>query len=298
MKLLLSGTDFVYMKRMNSRRIMKLTDVSKTAFLTLRSHVIESQKKNPIIHDSMAAYCLEKLISLSSDEEKTLLVNRKLPSLLTRHIAIRARKYDIIVNEFISKNSPCTVINLGCGFDTRYWRINNKECKYFDLDLPELIEIKKEILKEHLLYELIGCSVLDASWIDTVTSKGNRNILLIAEGLFMYLPKNDVIKLFKIISDKIFHSQIILEVVTERYTKGIMKKVVTRKMKRQLGVEAGSSYDFGINKGNELESYGNGIKVIDEWSYFEDPDSRLKVLKYLGFSRKQWTVTATINESK
>ena len=137
MKLLLSGTDFVYMKQMNSRRIMKLTDVSKTAFLTLRSHVIESQKKNPIIYDSMAGYCLEKLISLASEEDKNLLLNRRLPSKLTRHIAIRARKYDLMVNEFISKHSPCIVINLGCGFDTRYWRINNKECKYFDLDLRD-----------------------------------------------------------------------------------------------------------------------------------------------------------------
>ena len=176
---------------------MKLTDVSKTALVTLRSHVLESQRNNPIINDPMAAYCLEKLIPLASEEEKNLLFNRQLPSTLTNHIALRARKYDSMVNDFISKNSSCTVINLGCGFDTRYWRIDNKKCEYIELDLPELVAIKKEILKEHLCYELIGRSVLDSSWIDKVTPKGNRNFLLIAEGLFMYLPQDDVINLFK-----------------------------------------------------------------------------------------------------
>ena len=244
----------------------------------------------------MAAYCLEKLISLASEKEKNLLFNRKLPTSFTNHIALRARKYDRIVNNYISNHTSCTVINLGCGFDTRFWRINNKKCAYIELDLPEIIAIKKEILKEHLSYELIGCSVLDPSWIEKVTSESSKNVILIAEGLFMYLPKIGVINLFKTISNRFYQSQIVLEVVTEKYTHGIWKKVVQRKIKRLLGLDAGSSYNFGIKSALELESYGNGIKVVNEWSYIEDPDIRPKIYKYLGLSRTQWTVTATINE--
>lgn len=76
---------------------MKLTDVSKTALITLRSHVIEAHKKNPIINDPMATYCLDKLVSLASEDERALLFNRKLPSTLTSHIALRARKYELII---------------------------------------------------------------------------------------------------------------------------------------------------------------------------------------------------------
>ena len=47
-----------------------------------------------------------------------------------------------------------------------------------------------------------------------------------------------------------------------------------------------------------LESYGNGIKVIDEWSYVEDPDTRPRIYKYLGIKRTQWTVKVTINTDK
>jgi methyltransferase (TIGR00027 family) len=275
---------------------MKLTDVSKTAIATLRCHVLESKKNNPVIKDPMAEYCLNELMAIATEEERMLLFNRKLSPVLTNHIAIRARKYDSIINNYISKMPSCTVVNLGCGFDTRYWRINNRPCEYIELDLPELIEMKREVLKHHLSYEMIGCSVLDTSWIDRITSKGNRGFLLIAEGLFMYLPRMDVINLFKIFSERLYNSQITLEVVTDKYTRGIWKKIVIMKINRELGFDAGSSYSFGVKNASEFESFGEGLKVANEWSYFEDPDIRPRILKYLGYSRTQWTVTVTIND--
>jgi O-methyltransferase involved in polyketide biosynthesis len=204
---------------------------------------------------------------------------------------LRARKYDSIANEFIRKNPSCTVINLGCGFDTCYWRI--MKCRYIELDLPEIAKIKIDILKDKLDYELFGCLVFDTSWIGKVTSKGNRDFLLMAEGLFMYLPKPDVVNLFRVFSERFDHSQIALEVVTEKFTKGIWKKLVEMKFRQELGSDASSSYDFGVKDARELESYG--MKVIDEWSYFEDPDLRPKIFRYLGFRKTQWTVTATLN---
>ena len=111
----------------------------------------------------------------------------------------------------------------------------------------------------------------------------------------MYLPKADVINLFRAFSERFHHSQIALEVVTEKYTRGIWKKIVEMKVKRQLGLDAGSSYKFGVKNALDLESYGDGIRVIDEWSYLEDPDTRPRILKYMGLSRTQWTITATIN---
>jgi len=274
---------------------MELTDVSKTAIATLRCHVIESRKKNPIIVDPMAAVCLEKLAAMASEKERAVLFDRKLPLTLTNHIALRARYYDRAVDAFISSRPSCTVVNLGCGFDTRFWRIDSSKCDYFELDLPEVIDMKKEALKEHLSYELIGCSVLDEAWIEKVTAKSNRNVILVAEALFMYLPRSDVINLFKTLADRFRQSQIVLEVVTEKYTRGLWKKIVEMKIKRLLELDAGSSFNFGIGKARELESFAEGIRVIDEWSYVEDPDLRPRILKYMGISRTQWTVAATIN---
>jgi hypothetical protein len=114
----------------------------------------------------------------------------------------------------------------------------------------------------------------------------------------MYLPKLEVVKLFGEFSKRFLHSQVVFEVVSERYTSGILKKLVDFKFKREFGVDAGSSYSFGVKDASEVESYGNGIKVVDEWFYGTDKDVRPRILGYLGrlgFSRLQWTVTATVN---
>ena len=274
---------------------MNLTDVSKTALATLRCHVLESRKPRPLIRDPMAGYCLDKLRLYASEAETALLFNKRLSSTLTRHIAIRARKYDTEIDNFTARHPPCTVVNLGCGFDTRYWRIEHSRCEYIELDLPEIAAMKREILGEHLRYELIGGSVLEPSWIDKVTRKGNRHFLLAAEGLFMYLPKVEVVALFKALAARFIESQIVLEVVTDKYTRGLWKKIVVLKMKKELGFDAGSSYNFGIRNALELESYAKGIRVTNEWSYVEDPDLRPRIYRYLGTWRTQWTVTAAIN---
>lgn len=126
-----------------------------------------------------------------------------------------------------------------------------------------MIAIKKEILKDRLEHQLIDCSVLDTSWIDKVTTNGNSHILLLAEGLCMYLNKNDVINLFKTFSRRFYHSQIALEVVIEKYTRGIWKKIIVLKMKKELGLDSGYSYNFGLRNARELESYAEGINVIN-----------------------------------
>ncbi|MDH5719456.1 MAG: class I SAM-dependent methyltransferase [Spirochaetia bacterium] len=281
---------------------MPLSDVSKTALFILASHVIDFKKKKSILNDRKAEYSLNKIISFLSKEDQNILLKTKLPAALESYIVLRARYYDSYVNEFIARNKDCIIVNLGCGFDMRYWRINHESCKYIELDLPDVIHLKKKALKEILCYKLIGRSVLDFSWINKIKikkGKGNeRSVLFIAEGLFMYLPKEDIIELFKKISENFSGSKIIFETVHEKYTHGIWKKIASIKMKKTLGFDAGSSYNFGIKNASEIESYAKGVKVTNEWSYFEDKDIRPKILKYFGsfkmFSRTQWTIEADL----
>jgi methyltransferase (TIGR00027 family) len=267
-----------------------------TAISTLRCRASESARERPLLRDPMAVHCQERLLAMASPEERKLLFERELSSGLRNYIVLRARKYDAIANEFIAAHPGCVVVNLGCGFDTRYWRIDHGRCLYVELDLPEVIEMKRRALEARLDYRLIGASVLDHSWLDEVNPDGNRRVLLMAEGLFMYLPKPDVMSLFSAISGKFRESRLVFEVATEAYTRGMWKRIVAMKVKSQLGVDAGASYQFGVRDAREVESYGTGLHVVSEWSYIEDPDVRPRILTHLGIARKQWTVVLGVNE--
>lgn len=243
---------------------MNLSQVSRTAIMTLTCRVVESQKKDPVFHDGMAVLCLERLLSVASEEEKKLIIKwEKMYSGLqardARAGALRVMSFDSIANVFISNHHGCTLINLACGLDTKFWRIENENCHYIELDLPEMIELKRELLKDHLDYELIGCSIFDTSWIDKVTANGSANFLLLAEGLFMYLPKQDAIGLLQEISQRFDRSQLVLDMAPEKYTHGLWKWLL-RLESRVWGLDV--SIAFGINHPHDIEAYGNGFKVI------------------------------------
>ncbi len=245
---------------------MDLANVSHTAIYTLLCRAVQAEAIDPIIHDPMASLCLEKLLSIASEEEKKRILKWKKMVLGkgandTRRVVHRTNDIDKIVNDYIANNPSSTVINLACGFDTRFWRIENEKCTYIEIDLPEVVALKKEILKEHLSYELIGCSVLDTAWIDKVTANGNSHFILVAEGLVMYLPKPDATKLLQEIARGFHQSQLVLELIPEKYTKGFLHKLMGLAFRLLMGMNI--SFVFGVQEPREIESYGRGLKVID-----------------------------------
>lgn len=275
-----------------------LSTVSETALITLKARVLESKKKKPVIEDNVGLECLNKLRLLLPIEVRNRILDRKLPSTLTRYIALRARKYDSYTKSFIEEIPNGLVVSLGSGFDTRYWRVSAKAWKYVEIDLPEVIEAKKMALGDAATFTMIGCSVLEERWIEEILSMQKEKILFLAEGLFMYLPGKEVIRIFNKLSESFSKSQIVFEVVKEKYTNGIWKKIVESKMKRYFGTNAGSLYQFGVRKAKDIEPYGKNIKVVEEWSYFDDDDIApkfLKLFRNLKFiSRTLWTVRAMI----
>ena len=246
---------------------MDLSQVSRTAILLLICRAVEAAKDKSVFNDPMAVLCLERLVSIAPEEDRRWItrMKRRYEGIQARDAKAGVRRvmaFDRLANRFIADNPNCTVINLACGFDTRFWRIENKKCKYIEIDLPEVIKLKKEMLQDHLGYEVMGSSVLEPSWIDEVTINGNTDFLLIAEGLFMWFPEREAIRLFKEIGEKFYRSQLVLDMVPEKYTKGIWKKLIRLHSRIDFGLDV--SWDFGIKNPHDIEAYGNGLKVIGE----------------------------------
>ena len=277
-----------------------LTDVSQTALITLRSRVIESLKKDPVLIDPVGRECLDRIINILPEDQQKQFLNQKLSSTLTQYIALRAREYDRVTEAFLREYPRGLVVSLGCGFDTRFWRLQDQNINYIEVDLPEVIEIKMEIMGDLITYTVIGSSVIEEEWISRIASIQSEGVLFLAEGLFMYLPKEDVITTFKRISETFSSSQMVFEVVHEKYTRGIWKKMVERKMKKSVGSAAGSSYNYGVRRARDIESYHRNIRVTGEWSYFEERDIKPAILRLFrslkNVTRTQWTILAEIGQ--
>jgi O-methyltransferase involved in polyketide biosynthesis len=246
---------------------MNLSQVSRTAILTLITRVVASERQNAHFNDPMAVRCLEGLVSVASAEERNWILSRKrFYGTISAHDAIagarRARVFDSIASRYIAANPRCTIINLGCGFDTRFWRIASENCRYVEVDLPEVVALNREIFKDGLGYELIGCSVLDPSWLDQVTADGSSRSMLLAEGLLMFLPKPDVIQLFRRLANRFSDSQFAFDVVPQKYLKGLWKMLL--RLETSINWRLDVSWLSGIKDAREIETYAPGITVIGE----------------------------------
>lgn len=161
---------------------INLSSTASTLLITLYSRATMS-KKNMILEDKKA----EEIISIAGYDQRKLKVSKKLQTLLT----IRAYLIDVYTKEFIERhNGDCNIIQLGCGLDSRYIRINDDRIKWYDLDFYATIEMRKKYYKNSLNYKMIASNVCNFTWIDKIEDL-KKPTLIIGEGLFMYLTEEE-----------------------------------------------------------------------------------------------------------
>ena len=115
---------------------------------------------------------------------------------LAIYMAMRAMQFDEITRNFISEYPNGIIIMLGCGLDSRVARVECTSCKWYDLDFSEVIAIRKEFYVETDNYRMIPSSVTELSWLDKI-EYNNENVLIVAEGLTMYLTEYEMKTLFE-----------------------------------------------------------------------------------------------------
>jgi len=56
---------------------------------------------------------------------------------------VRARSFDIALKKYIEANPEATIVNIGASLDTTFFRVDNGRIKWYDLDLPNSIELRR-----------------------------------------------------------------------------------------------------------------------------------------------------------
>lgn len=264
---------------MDYKIINKLNNVSETLFLPLYCRAIESNTKNPIIKDEKSteiAKNLDKYFSENRSSFNEMLLKRKLPKLYVIGINLMTKKFDEYASNFLTKNPNGIIVNMGCGLDTRFFRIANEKVDFYDIDLPEVIELKKQFINEKDNYHFIGSSLLDYNWIKNISKKKNEHILFIAQGLFSYLKEDEVKSLIFELQKNFPGCEIVCDITNSYLIKNLTKDRIKKKYQTRFNVGKDITYYFGIKKADELMSWGKGIIFLDERSFFDEPHEKIK----------------------
>lgn len=238
--------------------------VPETMIQTLYARAKETSQKNPKIKDEMAVSMVKQLDYdfSQADQDKTMR-----SGVIARTIVL-----DKMVGEYLDKHKNTIVINIACGLDTRCYRMKGKYKHWYDLDLPETMSIRKQFLTETGPIYQIAKSAMDETYTNTINYEG-EDVLVIIEGLTMYLTEDDVKKIFCIIEHAFSNVTMMVEVMSPFMVKHIKEKSIE-------GSHA--KFTWGIKNGKELEKLLPTFSFLTEVSLVEGMKKLIPIYHVLG----------------
>lgn len=140
-----------------------LTGSAETMLQRFYARAKYSRKKNAKFYDAKAIELVEKIDYDFSKAEKD--------STMSDGVIARTIVLDELIKYFIDKNPDCTVVNIACGLDTRFYRMDNGRITWYNVDLQETIEVRDAIYHESGRVSTIGISATDPAWADKVIKR-------------------------------------------------------------------------------------------------------------------------------
>lgn len=161
-----------------------LDGVAETLVIPLFYRAEESKRPDALVKDARA---VELAGSLSYDFSRVKLHDHDQVGIL-----LCLRQFDRIARDFLARNPGAVVVHFGCGLDTRFDRVDDGLVEWYDLDLPEVMAIRRDLIPEIPRCHAITGSVFDTGWQVAVAPHASRPFLFLAEGVLPYFEETRV----------------------------------------------------------------------------------------------------------
>jgi O-methyltransferase involved in polyketide biosynthesis len=231
--------------------------VGWTNVCTLYLRAYESRSQQPILGDTAAAEAVDRI-----DYDFARLHKAVRPWGNQFLVALRAKQLDTWAADFLRRNADAVVLHLGCGLDSRAFRLDVPPgVQWFDVDVPDVVDLRRQLFTERTGYTTIGSSVTDPGWLDQVPT--DQPALIIAEGLLMYLRDNEIRDLLQRLTDRFSTGELLADLVSPwapRFSNSpLLAKVATAGITK-----------FGSHDGHELVEWIPRLQLV-EGTAFLDP---------------------------
>lgn len=159
-----------------------LGDVQQTLLVPLYGRALESRRKNGLIKDPKAEHIVSQLdFDFSQLEDMRGVL---------KATTLRTRIYDALLHEIIERHPQATLIELGCGLNSRYERIHAPQVQWYDLDLPDVYDLWASFFEETPRRKFLPYSAYDPSWLDCIPEDTPQPLIFVAEASLLFFPKH------------------------------------------------------------------------------------------------------------
>ncbi len=217
-----------------------------TLWYTLRARAEEQAQPQPLIQDPLAAAWYGQLPPPPAVAQAMSVTYSPVFQLAT---AVRARLYDDVTQDFLTRYPAAQVVELGAGLSTRFQRLGCPAVPWWELDLPPAIEVRRLVDKETAVHRFLAASMLAAEWVKPVqeTAVPPAQTLFIAEGVLFFLLPDHVRQLFNILRTHFPGALLAADVLTDTYSpKARSQFIHTSTPLQWLITQAAELIDLGL----------------------------------------------------
>jgi O-methyltransferase involved in polyketide biosynthesis len=249
--------------------------VVETLLIPLCARAREAQEATPLLHDDRAVALVGQL---DCD-----LTRYKLSSEDQAAIILRNRQFDRYAREFVSRHPNAIVVQVGCGLDTRYERLAQEPgsldgVTWYDLDLPEVIAVRRQLLSEGPGHRFLPVSIFDGDALDAIAGPEPRPTLFLAEAVLLYFEAAQVKQLFLTLAQRFPGSELVCDAMTPLMIRSHNLQMRLMRMDARLR--------WGLPDPHEPEHWGagnpgGGIRLLNTWYYFDTPEPRLGASQWM-----------------
>ena len=161
-------------------------------------------------------------------------------------------------------------MNIACGLDTRCYRMSGYS-HWYNLDLPETIAVREKLLPESRKISQIAMSAMD-DWGGEIKGT-STDVLVIIEGLTMYLSESDVKRIFDVIAARFDRATVLVET---------MNPMVVKRFKEKSIEASKAKFTWGAKNGAALAALLPDFHLVEEHSLCEGMAEFAPVYKLLG----------------
>ena len=240
-----------------------LSGVAETLLIPLYNRAMESQRPDAIMKD-------EKVVALVTHMSYDFTQVRKIRMSEGNKLAriMLTREIDRYARDFLSRHPQAVVVHIGCGLDARFERVDNGRVEWYDLDLPDVIELRRKFIGDEAeRYHLLGCSVLEDAWLEAVKVHSQRPFLFLAESVFVYFMEAQVKSLVLTLREQFPGAELVFD-----GWKPFFVWLGNFQLSRS---KFASLLRWGFWRSETLEGWGEGIHLLGQWGFFDQPEPRM-----------------------
>jgi len=213
-----------------------------------------SREHNSVLNDTKAIELVEQI------DYDFSTIDTNFPPAVTLHFVARAKQFDEKVKAYIREHPHASVVNIGSGLDTTFYRIDNGTIHWYDLDLPPAIEVRRQLLPEPDRVTYIAKSLLDPSWCDDIEHT-EEGVFMIAGGVLFYFEESQVKQFFSMLADNLPGCEIVFDAAPKLGAIVINWSLWITRI-------PGARAKWTIRDAHKMTRWDNRIKVIEQFPCF------------------------------